>query len=80
MTQYDIWSDRSLQDNPALLGRNAIYLGKGGTLPPELPAAFDRIERVPDIPVVANGVTIKHFRIWKCYGFKGMQRAIRQGN
>ncbi len=78
-TQYDMWPDRRL-DQPALLGRNAIYVGKGGPIPDEIPAAFERVEKLPEIPVIAGGVTVKTFKIWRCYGFKGMKRPSGPGD
>jgi hypothetical protein len=75
MTQYDIWPDRSLDPaTTTLLGRDAIYVGKGGEIPPDIPAAFDRIERLPEIPVVVRDEVVKTFKLWRCYGFKGMRR------
>jgi hypothetical protein len=77
LTQYDMWKDRALtplvdgQPN-SLLGRDCVYVGKGGEIPPEIPAAFDRIEKLPPIPVVVRGFEVKMFKLWRCYGFKGM--------
>ena len=79
LTQYDMWRDRSLeprvdgQVNP-LLGQNAIYVGKGGDIPPEIPAAFERIEKLDLIPVDVRGFEVKTYKLWRCYGFKGMSR------
>jgi hypothetical protein len=78
-TQYDMWPDRRL-DQPELVGRNAIYVGKGGDIPAEIPAAFERVERLPEIPVIAGGATVKTFKIWRCYGFKGMKRPSGVGD
>jgi hypothetical protein len=73
MTQYDLWEDRRL-DQPALLGQNAIYIGKGGELPPDIPAAFEKISSRIVLPIYARGVEAKSFKVWLCYGFKGMHR------
>jgi undecaprenyl-diphosphatase len=83
MTQYDIWEDRSLEPvvsgkNNPLLGRDAIYVGKGGEIPPEIPGAFERVERQDEIPVVVRGFEVKSFKLWRCYGFKGMARPAEQ--
>ena len=78
-TQYDMWPDRRL-DQPELLGRNAIYVGKGGGIPPEIPAAFERVEKLPEIPIIAGGATIRTFKIWRCYGFKGLKRPTGAGD
>jgi hypothetical protein len=78
-TQYDMWKDRSLEPvtdgkaNP-LLGRDAIYIGKGGPLPSEMSDAFERLEKLPEIPVIVRGVKVKTFKVWRCYGFKGMHQ------
>jgi Dolichyl-phosphate-mannose-protein mannosyltransferase len=85
LTQYDIWKDRSLeprvdgQKNP-LLGYDAVYVGKGGEIPSDIPAAFERIERLDEIPVVVRGFEVKSFKLWRCYGFKGMERPAEQKN
>lgn len=73
MNQYAIWPDMRL-DRPDLVGKNAIYLGKGGPLPDPLPAAFDRVEKLPEIPVIVHGVAVETFKVWRCYGFKGLKR------
>jgi hypothetical protein len=72
LSQYDMWPDRRLHDNPELAGRNAIYVGKGGRLPVEVERAFARAEKLPPIPVYAGDVEVKTFKLWRCYGFKGM--------
>jgi hypothetical protein len=75
MTQYDVWPDRSLEpETTTLLGRDAVYVGKGGELPSDIPAAFDRIEKLPEIPVIVRGEVVKTFKLWRCYGLKGMPR------
>jgi hypothetical protein len=78
MNQYSLWTDMDLSD-PKLLGRNAIYLGKGGALPDPLPAAFARVEKLPEIPVEVHGVTVATFKLWRLYDFKGLQKPMRRG-
>lgn len=73
LTQYDLWTDRRL-DQPHLLGRNAVYVGKGGPMPEPLPGAFERVEKLPEIPVYAGGVVVETFKVWRCWGFKGLHR------
>jgi hypothetical protein len=73
-TQYDMWPDRRL-DNPELRGRNAVYVGKGGGLPKDVENAFDRVEKLPELPVIVRGVTVRTFKTWRGYGFKGMTQA-----
>ena len=68
LSQYNIWPDRSL-DQPALLGKNAIYVGHEQ---PDVAASFERIEPLPDVLIVRQGVTLRTQTLWKCYGFKGM--------
>lgn len=72
-TQYDMWPDRRL-DQPALVGKNAVYVGKGGGLPKDIADAFERTEQLPELPVIVKGVTVRTFKTWKAYGFKGMTR------
>jgi hypothetical protein len=72
-TQYDLWPDRAL-DDPKLRGRNAVYVGKGGAVPPDIQKAFEKLEPLPELPVVAGGVTVKTFKTWRGIGFKGMTR------
>lgn len=74
MTQYDLWDDCRL-DRQELIGRNAVYVGKGGPMPDPLPAAFERVERLAEIPVQAAGVRVESFKIWRCWGFKGLSKS-----
>ena len=78
MTQYDIWADRRLDAASPLIGRDAIYVGKGGEVPPEIPRAFETIEKLPEIPVIVRGELVKSFKLWRCRGFKGMSRPTQQ--
>lgn len=71
LSQYDMWPDRRLHDNPELIGKDAVYVGKGGSLPKEVEAAFDRTERLKPIPIIVAGVEVKSLKLWRCYGFKG---------
>ena len=73
LSQYDIWPDRRLNNNPALLGKNVVYVGKGGALPKEVENAFDRTERLPPIPIMVAGVEVRSLKLWRCYGFKGFR-------
>jgi hypothetical protein len=70
-TQFDIWPDRSL-DRPELIGQDAIYLGFAGYAP--LKQSFESVEKLPDIVVTVRGMEVQRFSVWKCKGFKGMQR------
>jgi hypothetical protein len=72
-TQYDMWPDRRL-DAPELVGRDAVYVGKGGAVPPDIVKAFERLEQLPEVPVVVRGVTVRTFKTWIGHGFKGMTR------
>jgi hypothetical protein len=79
LTQYDLWPDRRL-DNPDLIGRDAIYYGHAGVagsgMPPaDFVAAFESVERLPDLKIFREGLEIRDFRLWRCKGFKGMRRA-----
>jgi len=73
-TQYDIWPDRSLTPPNPLIGRDAIYVGKGGGIPPEVKNAFAKYEPLPDLDIIVDGVKIRMFRPYRCTGFKGMAR------
>ena len=79
LTQYDLWPDRRL-DRPELIGRDAIYYGHDGVagsgLPPaDLVAAFESVEKLPDVKILREGLDVREFRLWRCRGFKGMHRA-----
>jgi hypothetical protein len=76
LSQYDLWPSRSLDNNPALIGRNAIFVGKGGEEPVDVMNAFERTERQPELDIVVHGIKIGSFKTWKCYGFKGMKRSL----
>jgi 4-amino-4-deoxy-L-arabinose transferase-like glycosyltransferase len=75
LTQYDVWPDRRL-DQPALLGRTAIFVGKSGGLPPEIARAFARIQTLPELPIVVRGVTVRTFHLYLGEGFRGMKRSV----
>ena len=50
LTQYDMWKDRALTPTVdgatnRAAGVRCVYVGKGGEIPPEIPAAFERIEK-----------------------------------
>lgn len=70
LTQYDLWPDRDLSQ-PALRGRDAVFVGHEQ---PDLLNAFERVEELPDLPIIRRGVTIRKQSIYRCYGFKGMTR------
>lgn len=79
LSQYDLWPDRRL-DRADLHGHDAIYFGHDGEagsgLPPaDFVAAFDSVEKLPEIKIVREGLQIRSFRLWRCKGFKGMHRA-----
>jgi len=76
--QYDIWDDRRL-DRAELIGRDAVFVGYGrknepGLPPEEIAAAFRRVDRVRPLQVQRDGVPVRTFNTWRCYGFKGMKR------
>lgn len=76
--QYDMWDDRRL-DRPELIGRDAVFIGHGREDNPQLPpeditAAFARVSRVRQLLVQRNGVHVRTFNVWRCYGFRGMKR------
>ena len=79
LSQYDLWPDRRL-DRPDLIGRDAIYYGHeavtGSGMPPDdFVAAFDSVERLPDVKIYRQGLLIREFNLWRCKGFKGMHRS-----
>jgi len=79
LSQYDLWPDRRL-DRPELIGRDAIFYGHeavtGSGMPPDdFVAAFDSVERLPDVKIYRVGLDVREFRLWRCKGFKGMHRA-----
>jgi hypothetical protein len=73
MTQYDLWPDRRLEA-PALLGRDAVVIGKGGGIHPDVRTAFEQVERLPPIEVTAGGVVVRSVTPYRCRGFGGMTR------
>jgi hypothetical protein len=73
-SQYDIWPDRRLDPGSPLVGRDAIYLGKGGPLPPQVSASFAEVVKLPELPIMVNGVTVRTFKLWRCREFKGITR------
>jgi 4-amino-4-deoxy-L-arabinose transferase-like glycosyltransferase len=70
LSQYDMWPDRAL-DRPELIGRDAIYVGQDH---PELQSAFESVERLPNLPIVRQGVVLREQKIFIGRGFRGMVR------
>ena len=72
-SQYDLWPDRSLdpRQNPGLVGKDAVFVGY---FKPELNEAFERVEELPLLDIERRGLTIRSFRVFRCYGFKGLVR------
>jgi len=68
--QFDMWPDRRL-DRPGLIGKDAIYCGYPGYAP--FQQSWEKIEPLPVVMVRRNGMDIRPFYLWKCYGFKGMK-------
>jgi undecaprenyl-diphosphatase len=79
LSQYDMWPDRRLDRSSPLVGNDAVYLGKGGDLPPPLIAAFDRIDPRLDLDITCHGVKTHTFRVYLCHRFKGFD-ALAQLN
>src|SRR4029453_7301231 len=73
LTQFDVWPDRSLdpRENPALLGRNAVYVGYYKS---DLRDAFESVEELPLLDIERRGQKIRSFRVYRCYHFRGMAR------
>jgi hypothetical protein len=71
LSQYDMWPDRRLDRTSPLVGHDAVYVGKGGEFPPEITAAFDRIDPRQDLDIIVRGVKIHTFKTYLCHGFKG---------
>lgn len=74
-SQYDLWPDRSLDPavNPRLLGKDAVYVGY---FKPELTEAFERVVELPHLDIERRGAKIRTFRVFRCYGFKGITRPV----
>jgi len=68
LSQFNIWPDRDLSQ-PALRGRDAVFVGHP---PADLKRVFERVEPLPDMPIVFHGRTLREQKIVLCYGFKGM--------
>ena len=75
-TQFDLWPDRVL-DQPQLIGKDAIYIGYPGYAP--LKQSFESVEKLPDITVRVRGLDVQTYNVWKCVGFKGMNRPAGEG-
>jgi hypothetical protein len=76
-TQFDMWPDRQL-DRPELIGKDAIYVGTTEYEP--FRESFEKVEKLPDIVVRRNGLEIRSFPVWRCFGFKGMHRPAGEGS
>jgi hypothetical protein len=71
-SQYDLWPDRNLEPGKTdLIGRDAVYVG---SMPANIRASFDAVERMPDVLLTVRGHPLRGFTIWRCRGFKGIER------
>jgi undecaprenyl-diphosphatase len=70
LSQYDMWPDRSLEQT-SLLGRDAVYVGQEA---PELEQVFDRVIKLPNVPVVRRRITLREQKMYLCYNFHGIRR------
>jgi hypothetical protein len=75
LSQYDIWPDRRLDPTSPLVGRDAVYIGKGGSLPEPVLKAFQDVEKLPELPIMVRGTIVRTFKVWRCRGFLGMPPA-----
>ena len=55
------------------LGISVAWL-TGSLKKKEKQASLERIEKLDHIPVVVRGFEVKSFKLWRCYGFKGMSK------
>jgi hypothetical protein len=76
-TQFDMWPDRRL-DRKELIGQDAIYVGSVSFDP--MKQSFEKIEFLRDVVVERQGMKVRSFWVWRCTGFKGMQRPIGAGS
>ena len=76
-SQFDVWPDRSLDpaQNPALVGRNAVYVG---WFKPDLWDAFEAVDELPLLDIERRGVKIRSFRVYRCYNFRGLTRPVQK--
>jgi undecaprenyl-diphosphatase len=79
-SQWDIWPDRDL--TPArspVIGQDAIFVGgldEVGTIR----SAFERMDEEPTIlRIERRGVRVREFKVFRCYGFKGVDRPAGEG-
>jgi hypothetical protein len=71
LSQYDMWPDRRLDRTSPLIGHDAVYVGKGGEMPPRIIKAFDSVDPRHDLDITVRGVIIHTFKYCVCHGFKG---------
>ena len=75
-SQYDLWPSRNL-DQPALVGRDAVYVGYKSD---DVIRAFDSVEPAERVEVVVGGMEVRGVQLWRCRGFKGMTRPASDGS
>jgi undecaprenyl-diphosphatase len=68
MNQYDLWDGL-----PSLAGHDAIYVQpEHGELPQALRATFQRCDEGQPVVIEAQGVELKRFYLFPCWGFSGV--------
>jgi undecaprenyl-diphosphatase len=71
LSQYDMWDDHRLDRTSPLVGHDAVYVGKGGPLPPEISDAFASIEPRQSLDITVCHAIIHTFYTYRCHDFKG---------
>jgi hypothetical protein len=79
-SQWDLWPDRDLSPERSLvIGQDAIFMGdldEAGTIA----GAFERVDRSPTmVRIERHGVFVREFKLYRCYGFKGVRREATGG-
>jgi hypothetical protein len=73
-SQFDLWRPNPVHDADAFRGRTFVFVDVG-QVPPEIVAAFERIEPTQTVLYEEAGQLIAFWNVTVCHGFRGFAKA-----
>jgi len=72
-SQFDLWRPNPIRDPHRFLGRTFVFVDVG-QVPPEIVAAFDRVEPTRLVCYEEEGQLIAFWNVTVCHGFRGFTK------